>query len=505
MTRIALTQGYYQARSYIANAQRCLNLYPEGNTEDAPAPMTNYLTPGLTTLVDSLTNAQVRCLYTASNNQGYAIIGSGVYTVSSSFALAKIGTLPTSTGNVYMQDNGIDIVIIDRTTAGYQIALTSGSTATGTGTISGSILTIESTPAPTGSFVVGLTLNGPGIQTCTITALGSGTGGPGTYSISVSQNVTHPTQITGTSNANFVSQIEDPTGSFVGSINVAYLDSFFIFSQPNTNVMYCSLSNSLTFDPLYLVGRTGAPDWIAGLAVCQRILWVIGQKTTELWYDAGQADFPFGQIQGSFFQVGCAAASSIAVADVFVWWLGQNAQGQGVVYQGSGGQVLRISTHAIEAVIQGFIEITDAIGMTYQQQGHTFYVLTFPAASRTFVYDAVTQLWHERAWIDNNGFEHRHRANCIANMYGKVVCGDWANGKIYELDLGAYTDDGQPIKRVRGFPHLMTSYDPKSGLSHLEGKRIRYDQFMADIEVGNLQTIGVANGTPKICQFTVVA
>lgn len=504
MTRIALTQGYYQARSFIANAQRCLNLYPEVNADDAPAPMTNYLTPGLTTLVDSNTNAQVRCLYTASNNQGYAIIGSGVYTVSSSFALAQIGTLPTSVGNVYMQDNGIDIVIIDRTTVGYSIALTSGSTAQGYGTIDGTVLLINSTPAPTGQFAVGLTLNGPGITTCTITALGSGTGGPGTYIVSVSQTVQNAVQITGTSAANFVSQIEDPTGSFVGSINVAYLDSFFIFSQPNTNIMYCSLSNSLTFDPLYLVGRTGAPDWIAGLAVCQRILWVIGQKTTELWYDAGTADFPFGQIQGSFFQVGCVAASSIAVSDVFVWWLGQNAQGQGIVYQGSGGQVLRISTHAIETVIQGFIEITDAIGMTYQQLGHTFYVLTFPSADKTFVYDAVTQVWHERAWIDSNGFEHRHRMNCTANMYGKVVCGDWSNGKIYQLDTNNYTDDGQPIKRVRGFPHLATSYDPKSGLTHLEGRRIRYDQFMADIECGNLQVEPTTVGLPQICQFTVV-
>ena len=83
------------------------------------------------------------------------------------------------------------------------------------------------------------------------------------------------------------------------------------------------------------------------------------------------------------------------------------------------------------------------------------------------------QLWHERAWMDSNGALHRHRANCVAFAYGKTICGDWQNGKLYNWDLHAYTDDGQPIVKLRSFPHLVSSLD-----------RISYKQFMADIEVG---------------------
>jgi len=62
----------------------------------------------------------------------------------------------------------------------------------------------------------------------------------------------------------------------------------------------------------------------------------------------------------------------------------------------------------------------------------------------------------------------------VANAYGKIVAGDWENGNLYELDLDTYTDNGQPISRIRSFPLLMN-----------EAKRISYNMFIADMEVGD--------------------
>jgi hypothetical protein len=45
--RVPLTQGFYKARSIIANAQREVNLYPEKNPDDSPVPVTHYPTAGL--------------------------------------------------------------------------------------------------------------------------------------------------------------------------------------------------------------------------------------------------------------------------------------------------------------------------------------------------------------------------------------------------------------------------------------------------------------------------
>ena len=57
--------------------------------------------------------------------------------------------------------------------------------------------------------------------------------------------------------------------------------------------------------------------------------------------------------------------------------------------------------------------------------GHAFYVLVFPTADKTWVYDITTGHWHQWMWLDTNGDEHRHRANCYALVAGVPVVGDW--------------------------------------------------------------------------------
>jgi len=61
MTAIPLTSGAYQAQSQIANAQRCVNLYPEFNPEKTrPAmPVTHYPRPGLLILCSPVSESGV--------------------------------------------------------------------------------------------------------------------------------------------------------------------------------------------------------------------------------------------------------------------------------------------------------------------------------------------------------------------------------------------------------------------------------------------------------------
>jgi hypothetical protein len=79
------------------------------------------------------------------------------------------------------------------------------------------------------------------------------------------------------------------------------------------------------------------------------------------------------------------------------------------------------------------------LDFTYQQLGHTFYVLIFPTADATWVFDIGEGLWHERTWIDDSGFEHRIRANDCAAAYGIIVVGDWETGALYQWDLTKFT------------------------------------------------------------------
>lgn len=126
MARINLLGGTYQARSIIADAQRCLNLYPEKNPEDASAPYTNLLTPGTVLKATPSVAGVARCLYTATNGSLYYVCGQNVYFIDSTWTLHLLGAIAAGSNPVAMQDNGNVIILVDGTTSGYAINLQTG-------------------------------------------------------------------------------------------------------------------------------------------------------------------------------------------------------------------------------------------------------------------------------------------------------------------------------------------------------------------------------------------
>jgi hypothetical protein len=95
------------------------------------------------------------------------------------------------------------------------------------------------------------------------------------------------------------------------------------------------------------------------------------------------------------------------------------------------------------------------VAYSYQQDGHEFYVLNFPLADTTWVFDAATRAWHERRGLKNGVFT-RHRSNCFVNFLGLLVVGDFENGNLYELDLDTFADNGLAQKWLRRWRALPT-------------------------------------------------
>ena len=252
---------------------------------------------------------------------------------------------------------------------------------------------------------------------------------------------------------NVFARITDP--DFPGAVTVSYLDGYFVFNQPNSQKIWVSqLLDGISVDPLDFASAEGSPDGVVALISDHRELWVFGTDSVEVWYDSGAADFPLTRIQGAFNEIGCVAAFSIAKLDNGLFWLGTDARGQGIVYRANGYTGVRVSTHAIEWQIQQYGNISDAVAYTYQQDGHAFYVLSFPTGNATWVYDVSTQAWHERAGFIDGNFT-RHRSNNQCNFGGTIIVGDYANGNIYQLDLETYADNDQPQKWLRSWRALM--------------------------------------------------
>jgi hypothetical protein len=263
---------------------------------------------------------------------------------------------------------------------------------------------------------------------------------------------------------------------FAGAVTVAYLDGYFVFNQPDSQIIWVTqLLDGTSINPLDFASAEGSPDGVVGIIADHRELWVFGTDSVEVWYDSGAADFPLTRIQGAFNEIGCVSAYTIAKMDNGLFWLGTDARGQGIVYRANGYTGVRISTHAIEYAIAQYGNIADAIAYTYQQEGHAFYVLTFPSGNATWVYDVATQAWHERAGWDNGAFM-RHRSNCQCNFGGNIIVGDFENGNIYTFDLDVYADNNDVQKWLRSWRALPT------GQNNL--KRTAHHSLQLDCEAG---------------------
>jgi len=259
-------------------------------------------------------------------------------------------------------------------------------------------------------------------------------------------------------------QITDP--DFPGALTVGYLDGYFVFIQPNSQkVWVTALLEGTDINPLDFASAEGSPDNLVSMIVDHREVWLYGTNSVEVWYDAGNADFPLQRIQGAYNEIGCAATFSVAKLDNGLFWLGADARGQGIVYRANGYTGQRISTHAIEYAIAQYPIISDAVAYTYQQEGHAFYVLTFPSANATWVYDVSTQAWHERAAF-SNGLFLRHRSNCQMAFNSEIVVGDFENGNLYAFDLDVYADNGSAQKWLRSWRALPSGQNNLTRTAH---------------------------------------
>lgn len=181
----------YEAPSITQDAQECINFYPEIDPTKAQGErgiVALYPTPGLETVAIFPNQEEVRGIRTLSGGtQVVAVCGDFVYVLESDLTPVMVGQMNTATGQVGIVDNGVNVYIVDDSYR-YTWFISAPSSAIFTGSISGTTLTV--TVMQSGTIAVGQAIFGQGMaQNTVITALGTGTGGVGTYTVSDSQTV----------------------------------------------------------------------------------------------------------------------------------------------------------------------------------------------------------------------------------------------------------------------------------------------------------------------------
>lgn len=303
-----------------------------------------------------------------------------------------------------------------------------------------------------------------------------------------------------------LTQITD--GDFPGSTVVTYLDGYFVFINGQDQKVWCTnLLDGLNIEPLNFASAEASSDPVVSVIANNGELWVFGTLTTEVWCNTGSAGFPFAPIQGVNITVGCVSNLTVCQSDNTLFWLGQDTNGSRTVYRASGYSPVRISTHGVEWQMQSYAvegppfafydpaQDGEPYALTYQQDGHIFYVLTFPKGNAgigslggTWVYDTTTSAWHERLSYDFDTDEFTRYRGMFSVYFGDQgiaglnhnIISDFENNYLYFYNPDLYSDitaDGyKSIAWLRSWRALPT------GANNLD--RTAHHSLQIDCETG---------------------
>lgn len=278
-----------------------------------------------------------------------------------------------------------------------------------------------------------------------------------------------------TCNGTTVTEITDPQYLADPTKN-CFIDGYTATVFDNTDFfMLSDAYDSTSYTTTFKARGERDPDKLKNVAANNRQLWLFGETTTEIWYNSGNT-MPFDPLPNGFIEIGIHAPNSLAnIGNLGLIWMAQDKKGRGQIIHALGFQSRELTTPTILSEWRTYSRLDDAIAFTYQEVGHTFYVLTFPTANRTWAYDLTTDLWHER----NRNQIGRIRAASHIYFNGKHIVGDFENSNIYEMGVDSYTDNTDYIQRYFTTAH-----------AEEDGNTVRHNYIVLEAEVG----VGLANG-----------
>jgi len=470
MPVVRFATNSYVSRSLPVSAERCINMFTEKEPPDAKAPLPLFGAPGLTTFADA-GDGPIRgawfaqtTLYVASGSQFYKVAPDGTATL--------LGSGIDGTGTVMMSDNGSQVIVVTGT-SGYVYNFNGNiTTLTQTANFGDTTVNVSSTAGMSNGDTLEITLDSGAVFTT-----GAADVNPFALTIQISQGLP--------SSAGIGNSVNDTTPSFSKISNpafypcntVTYFDSCFVFDRKGTNEFFLSnLNDGLNYNALRVASAEVNPDNVVAVVNNLEQLYIFGQTSTELWYDAGSADFPFQRYDGATIERGLAAAHAFVKQDQAIFFLGDDK----IFYRMQGYYPIPVSTPAVDQAIQSYGDISDAFCFTYTLGGHKQVGITFPSANATWIFDLQSGFWHERiSWDENNVSLGRWRGNCAVTCYNHILIGDAYNGRVGILDWSVYSEYGNTIMGQACSTPLAS-----------DRKRVFMSRFELDVEAG----VGLSTG-----------
>lgn len=247
-----------------------------------------------------------------------------------------------------------------------------------------------------------------------------------------------------------------PVGGF-NPLDITFMDASFLLissSAGNQNRFYVSaLNDGMTWSLLDFALINSRPTILNGVDVLQRKIFFFGQTKSEIWKDAGLADFRFRRENDLLLEHGVKAIDSISQAFNRLFYLSGDIDGVGSIMMVDGGiSPQAISTRQMDERIQYYTKPEDAVGFAYKINGQVFYQISFTTDQHTFVFNASLSdpakgmlHWHELEM----GNHTRDIANTHAFFNNQHFITSYNDNNLYEISNLYLTNNNERIRRTR--------------------------------------------------------
>lgn len=186
-----------------------------------------------------------------------------------------------------------------------------------------------------------------------------------------------------------------------------------------------------TWNSLDFSTAEGSPDYLVWGIVDKREIILFGQQSTEIYYNSGNADFPFERVPNGYIETGIYSEWAAGKIGNAVFFLGND----GVAYILNGYVPQRISNHAFEQAVDGYSG--DCNVFTWHESGHA--MVAFQFSQGCWVYDMSTQLWHNRKTYKKDTWDVKF----ITQAFHDYFVGGPTLGR---LDPNVFTEYGDTLR-----------------------------------------------------------
>jgi hypothetical protein len=233
---------------------------------------------------------------------------------------------------------------------------------------------------------------------------------------------------------------------------LAILRGFFYINDVGTGDVYHHQDSfdTTTWNSLDQSNAEYSPDELLAINDVSDNVLMLGARSTEVWIYTGGINFVISPVQGLTYEFGIAAKHSFAkVSDAGFFLARDGGGGLQAVMLERGTQINPIGELDVIGEWSRYSRVDDAIGTTINLEGHPLWVLSFPTANKTWVYDhSISYGSRWSVWENYDEYYSSRGRFFVQDSFffaGNQYMTSYEDGGLYEVGTEYRTDDGLPL------------------------------------------------------------